>query len=109
MTPMTGYPDLDEIAARVERLANLSGKALEEEGIALVGRKSGVIPTKLKALATLPLEERRTYGAKLNELRVRADAILVEHRKREASAGASLAAEQDLTMPGRRRWVGAEH
>jgi len=109
MSPMTGYPDLDEIAARVERLASLTGKALEEEGIALVGRKNGVITTKLKALATLPLEERRTYGAKLNELRVRADAILVEQRKREASAGASLAAEQDLTMPGRRRWVGAEH
>jgi phenylalanyl-tRNA synthetase alpha chain len=109
MTPMTGYPDLDEIAARVERLASLSGRALEEEGIALVGRKNGVITTKLKALATLPLEERRTYGAKLNELRVRADAILVEQRKREASAGASLAAGQDLTMPGRRRWVGAEH
>jgi phenylalanyl-tRNA synthetase alpha chain len=109
MAQMTGYPDLDEIAGRIDRLASLRGKALEEEAIALVGRKSGVITTKLKSLATLPLEERRRYGAKLNELRVRADAILVEHRKLEASAGASLASDLDLTMPGRRRWVGAEH
>jgi phenylalanyl-tRNA synthetase alpha chain len=109
MTSTTKYPDLDEIAARVERLASLRGKALEEEGIALVGRKSGVITTKLKALTGLPLEERRTYGAKLNELRARADAILEQQRKLQVSGGVSLTAEQDLTMPGRRRWLGAEH
>jgi phenylalanyl-tRNA synthetase alpha chain len=109
MAPMTGYPDLDELTARVERLATLRGKALEDEGIALLGRKSGVITTKLKSLASLPLEERRTYGAKLNELRARADAILLEQRKLEESAGAPLALQHDLTMPGRRRWVGAEH
>jgi phenylalanyl-tRNA synthetase alpha chain len=109
MTPMTGYPDLDEIAARIERLSSLEGKALEAEEIALLGRKSGIITAKLKSLANLPLEERRKYGGKLNELKARADAVLVARKTLTTSADAVLVKEQDLTMPGRHRWVGAEH
>jgi phenylalanyl-tRNA synthetase alpha chain len=109
MSQSTGYADLDEIADRVERLATLEGKALEAEEIALLGRKSGLITTKLKSLVKLPLEERRTYGAKLNELKVRADGILVHKRTATPGAGALLVQGADLTMPGRTRWVGAEH
>ncbi len=108
MNPKTGYADLDSLAARVARLATLEGKELEAEEIALLGRKSGLITTRLKSLAQLPLEERRTYGARLNELRVRADGILVQKRAASTSVDA-LVAGADLTMPGRHRWVGAEH
>ncbi len=108
MSETTGYPDLDELSARIERLATLEDKALEAEGIALLGRKGGLITTKLKSLAQRPLEERRTYGAKLNELRVRADAILVERRTQTGRPDALLKGA-DLTMPARHRWVGAEH
>jgi phenylalanyl-tRNA synthetase alpha chain len=108
MSQTTGYVDLDSLAERVERLATLEGKELEAEEIALLGRKSGLITTKLKSLAKLPLEERRSYGARLNELRVKADSILVQ--KRAASTGVdALLVGADLTMPGRHRWVGAEH
>jgi phenylalanyl-tRNA synthetase alpha chain len=109
MSQTTGFPDLDEIAERVERLATLEGKALEAEEIALLGRKSGVITAKLKSLVKLPLEERRAYGAKLNELKLRADALLVQKRAETASAGTEMARGADLTLPGRQRWVGAEH
>jgi phenylalanyl-tRNA synthetase alpha chain len=102
------YADLDSLAERVERLATLEGQELKEEEIALLGRKSGLITTKLKSLAKLPLEERRTYGARLNELRVRADSILVQRRAASTRVDALLAGA-DLTMPGRHRWVGAEH
>ncbi len=108
MNPKTGYADLDSLAERVARLATLEGKELEAEEIALLGRKSGLITTRLKSLAKLPLEERRTYGARLNELRVRADGILVQKRAASTSVDA-LVAGADLTMPGRHRWVGAEH
>jgi phenylalanyl-tRNA synthetase alpha chain len=108
MSQTTGYADLDSLAERVERLAILEGKELEAEEIALLGRKSGLITTKLKSLATLPLEERRTYGARLNQLRVKADSILV--RKRAAATGVGALLEgADLTMPGRQRWAGAAH
>ncbi|HEY7505761.1 MAG TPA: phenylalanine--tRNA ligase subunit alpha [Gemmatimonadales bacterium] len=108
MSQTTGYVDLDSLAERVERLATLEGKELEAEEIALLGRKSGLITTKLKSLAKLPLEERRSYGARLNELRVKADSILVQ--KRAAATGVdALLVGADLTMPGRHRWVGAEH
>jgi phenylalanyl-tRNA synthetase alpha chain len=106
---MTGYPDLDEIAERIARLPSLQGKALEAEEIALLGRKSGIITHKLKTLATLPIDERRRYGAKLNELKAQADAILVARKTLTASASGVLVSQQDLTMPGRWRWVGAEH
>jgi len=108
MSQTSGYADLDSIAERVERLASLEGKALEAEEIALLGRKSGIITAKLRSVAKLPLEERRSYGARLNELKVRADAILVQ--KRTASTNVDgLLVGADLTMPARRRWVGAEH
>ena len=103
MSQNTGYADLDEIAERVERLATLEGKALEAEEIALLGRKSGLITAKLKSLVKLPLEERRAYGAKLNELKVKADGILVHKRTATVDAGALLVLGADLTMPGRSR------
>src|SRR5918994_7068984 len=109
MSWSTGYADLDELAERVERLATLEGKALEAEEIALLGRKSGLITAKLKSLVKLPLEERRAYGAKLNELKIKADGILVHKRATTAGAGALLVQGADLTMPGRARWVGSEH
>jgi phenylalanyl-tRNA synthetase alpha chain len=108
MSHTTGYSDLDSIAERVERLASLEGKALEAEEIALLGRKNGLITTKLKSLSKLPLQERRSYGARLNELKVKADAIIVDKRSTSTSVDALLVGV-DLTLPGRRRWVGAAH
>ena len=53
MSQTTGYADLDSLAERVERLATLEGKELEAEEIALLGRKSGLITTKLKTLSLI--------------------------------------------------------
>ncbi len=106
----TGFPDLDQIAERIDRVRTLDLKQLEAEEIALLGRKSGVLTVKAKSLATLPLDQRKTYGARVNELKLLADATIVS-RRQELKSGASTAAvkQADLTMPGRRRWTGAEH
>jgi phenylalanyl-tRNA synthetase alpha chain len=110
MSDTTGYPDLDALLPRLDALPALSADVLEAEHTAILGRKGGALTTALKTLATLPVEERKRYGAAVNQLKARfeaafgarADALADERRRREAAG-------VDLTMPGRRRWVGAEH
>jgi phenylalanyl-tRNA synthetase alpha chain len=110
MTPSTQYADLDALLPRLEAIPTLSAETLEAEHTAVLGRKSGVLTAALKALATLPVEERKRYGAAVNQLKARfesafaarTEAIEMERRQREAAG-------VDLTMPGRGRWVGAEH
>jgi phenylalanyl-tRNA synthetase alpha chain len=106
----TGYPDLDALLPRLEAIPTLSAADLESESVAILGRKGGVLTLALKSVATLPIEQRKQYGAEVNRLKARFDeaiaarrgALELERRQRE-QAGV------DLTMPGRRRWVGAEH
>ncbi|HKT58399.1 MAG TPA: phenylalanine--tRNA ligase subunit alpha [Gemmatimonadales bacterium] len=106
----TGYPDLDALLPRLEAIPTLGADALEAEHTAVLGRKSGALTAALKTLATLPVEERKRYGAALNQLKgrfeeafaARTAALDAERRQREAAG-------VDLTMPGRRRWTGAEH
>ena len=102
--------DLEALAPRLAAVATLDAEALEAEHTAVLGRKNGVLTMALKTLATLPVEERKRYGAAVNQLKGRFEAAfaarraeLDEHRRRREAAGV------DLTMPGRRRWVGAEH
>jgi phenylalanyl-tRNA synthetase alpha chain len=106
----TGYPDLDALLPRLEAIPALAADALEAESIAILGRKSGALTLALKGVTALPLEQRKRYGAAVNQLKARFEeafsarrqALDAEQRQRE-QAGV------DLTMPGRHRWVGAEH
>jgi phenylalanyl-tRNA synthetase alpha chain len=106
----TGFPDLDAFLPRLEAIPTLGADALEAEHTAILGRKSGALTAALKTLATLPVEERKRYGAAVNQLKQGFEAafaarraVLDEERRRRDSAGV------DLTMPGRRRWTGAVH
>jgi phenylalanyl-tRNA synthetase alpha chain len=110
MSGSTGYPDLDALLPRLEAIPTLTAEALQAEEIAVLGRKSGELTAALKRVATLPVEERKRYGAAVNQLKgrfeaafaARAETLEAERRRREAAG-------VDLTMPGRGRWVGAEH
>ncbi|HTC23612.1 MAG TPA: hypothetical protein VK688_04580, partial [Gemmatimonadales bacterium] len=104
----TGFPDLDELLPRLERIAHLDAAQLEAEHIALLGRKSGAITELLKRLPNLPIEHRKAFGAAANRLRAEAEA-LIEARRAELTAQGSPEPTADLTMPPRRRWVGADH
>jgi phenylalanyl-tRNA synthetase alpha chain len=106
----TGYPELDALLSRLDAVASLSAGALETEEIAVLGRKAGVLTGALKQVASLPIEERKRFGAAVNQLKQRFEAafaarreVLDAERKRRDQAGI------DLTMPARSRWVGAEH
>ena len=106
----TGYPDLDALLPRLEAVPSLGPAELEAEEIAILGRKSGSLTAALKRVAALPVEERKRFGAAENRLKADFEgafaarrAALEADRKQREQAGI------DLTMPGRARWVGAEH
>jgi len=108
--PSTGYPDLDALLPRLDSIPTLTAAALESERTAILGRKSGRLTAALKTLGALPVEERKRYGAAVNQLKLRFEAAFAERAiglEAEARQRESMGA--DLTMPGRRRWVGAEH
>src|SRR4051794_2554222 len=110
MTDLTGYPELDALLPRLEAIPRLDVDTLASELIAVLGRKSGALTEALKAVPSLPLEQRKGYGAAVNQLKARFEAsfaarreALDVERRRVETAGI------DLTMPARRRWIGAEH
>ena len=105
----SGFPDVDGLLPRLERIALLDADQLEAEHIALLGRKSGAITELLKRLPTLPIEQRKAFGAAVNRLKVEAEALIEARRaglEAERRSGGEVA---DLTMPPRRRLAGADH
>ncbi|MGE0354667.1 MAG: phenylalanine--tRNA ligase subunit alpha [Gemmatimonadales bacterium] len=110
MPNSTGFPQLDELLPVLARIPALDAAALEAEYVAVLGRKQGALSRLLRSLPSLPPEERRALGGAANRLRTELEAafearreVLKAGREQEATAGL------DLTMPGRRRWVGASH
>jgi phenylalanyl-tRNA synthetase alpha chain len=106
----TGFPDLEAFLPRLAAIPWLDAAGLEAEEIALLGRKSGVLTSALKGVASLPVEERKRYGAAVNQLKGRFEAAFAARRAtlEDEKKGRERAA-LDLSMPARQRWVGAEH
>ena len=106
----TGYSELDALLPRLEAVPALGAAELEAEEIAILGRKSGSLTAALKRVATLPVEERKRFGAAVNRLKAHFEAAFAARREvLEAERKAREQAGVDLTMPGRQRWAGAEH
>ncbi len=104
----TGYSELDALLPRLEALAGLDAAALDNERIALLGRKQGALTALLKSLPTLAPEDRKAFGAAVNRLKQAFEAAF-ESRDAALNGAAGHAERRDLTMPGRRQWVGADH
>jgi phenylalanyl-tRNA synthetase alpha chain len=104
----TGYPQLDTLLPRLHAVAELDAPGLEAERIAVLGRKQGALTAAMKLLATLPIEERKRFGAEVNRIK---EAFEAAFAAREASLATQQPASsiQDLSMPGRGRWIGALH
>jgi phenylalanyl-tRNA synthetase alpha chain len=75
-----GFSDLDAFLPRLEAIPLLDAGALDAEEIALLGRKSGALTSALKGVATLPVEERKRYGAAVNQLKGRFQAAFAARR-----------------------------
>lgn len=104
----TGYPQLDSLLPRLDAVAQLDAPGLEAERIAVLGRKQGALTSAMKALATLPIEERKRFGEAVNRVK-QAFEVALAAREAAISQQPSAISGQDLTMPGRGRWVGALH
>lgn len=82
--------------------------ALDEAKGQYLGRKSGKLTECMRALPSLPIEERKEAGALINEVKGRLEALLNE-KLGTMQRGKSQIAAGDLTMPSRKRWIGGKH
>ena len=73
----TGYPQLDSLLPRLHAVAGLDAPGLEAERIAVLGRKQGALTAAMKLLATLPIEERKRFGAEVNRIKEAFEAAFV--------------------------------
>jgi len=98
-------------AARADFAAAADSAALENAKAKYVG-KSGALTARLKALASLAPDARKTAGAAINDAKTTLEAALAA--RREALADARLAQQLsaeaiDVTLPGRGVAAGALH
>ena len=100
---------LERLEKRLTSIPTMACEALEAEHIAVLGRKQGELNNLLKSVSTLQPEERRTVGAAANQLRQRFEAAFEARRAQCKQEAESNQGGADLTMPGRERFVGAEH
>ncbi len=73
-----------------------------------LGRK-GLVQEMMQAIPTLPVEERRTFGARLNQLKKDLEDLFARRSQEFGQGGASAVAWLDTTLPGRRPLCGRLH
>jgi phenylalanyl-tRNA synthetase alpha chain len=105
--------DLDSLvqAAQADFNSAAQAAALEDAKARYLG-KSGRLTELLKALGALPVDQKKTRGAQINQAKVQIEAAL--QARREALAAIELdrqlqAESLDVTLPGRRRGIGGLH
>jgi phenylalanyl-tRNA synthetase alpha chain len=105
--------DLNQLiaTARAAFAAATQPAALENEKARFLG-KSGAITERMKALASLAPDEKRTQGAAINAAKHAIEGLLAERRAAlaEAELQTRLAAEAiDVSLPGRNPGAGGLH
>jgi phenylalanyl-tRNA synthetase alpha chain len=105
--------ELDDLAqdARVAFAKAVAPADLENAKALYLG-KSGRITELMKGLASLPVQEKKSRGAAINQAKQAIEAALTE--RRQALADAELAIQLqaealDVTLPGRQRGQGGLH
>jgi phenylalanyl-tRNA synthetase alpha chain len=105
---------LDEVEAARMRFASLAAPTaadIEAFRVGQLGKKGG-ITSLMKSLGTLPGDERRAFGQRVNDLKQRIQ-DLVDRRAAEARERESRSALErertDVTLPSRAPWLGSLH
>ena len=75
---------------------------------AVIGRERGAITLALAEVPQLPLEQRKTHGRALNAAK-RLLSDLADARRAQLEAAAQSADAHDVTLPGRKPWIGRPH
>jgi phenylalanyl-tRNA synthetase alpha chain len=107
MAPASLDERLAAIAARVNDVARADTRQLDALRTELLGRKAGALTEVLRALPTLPPEERRVVGQRANQVKHDLEAAITA--RQDELTRADRAAALDLTMPARIQWRGAVH
>ncbi len=84
-------------------------KELEDWRVKYLGRKSQLV-NALRSIADLPIEERRSAGARANEIKLNLEESYAVRKKAiEQSTETSGAENIDITLPGKRIQLGRLH
>jgi phenylalanyl-tRNA synthetase alpha chain len=84
-------------------------EALSEARTALTGRRSGRLTELMKELPALEPDERREAGAAINEAKALIEEAIDARARALTQDARRTKTQADLTMPGRRQWLGAKH
>jgi phenylalanyl-tRNA synthetase alpha chain len=82
--------------------------ALRDRHTVLLGRERGVVTLALAEMPSLSVEQRRVRGRGLNLIKKWLGEIY-EARGRALETASEAASARDVTLPGRRPWVGRRH
>jgi phenylalanyl-tRNA synthetase alpha chain len=94
----------------LERVAGATDPAqLQAIHVALLGRERGVVTRALSELPQLALEERKLRGRWLNLIKQDVETAIRQRRAELERQNEARAAGFDVTLPGRRPWVGRKH
>jgi phenylalanyl-tRNA synthetase alpha chain len=102
------HAELEAVARALDRVSTADAAALAELKTEYLGRKAGRLTGILRSLASLPADERRTVGARANQLKKELEAA-VAARETSLEDEAAGPPAVDRTMPGRHQWRGAKH
>lgn len=106
MNPADSLQEL-EAAALADVASAADAAALEEVRVRLLGRK-GELTAILRGLKNLPPAQKSAIGARANRLKGALETRLAE-RLGELEGAGERGAGIDVTLPGRRPWVGHAH
>ena len=84
-------------------------KAHDALRVSYLGRKDGRVTQLMRRLPELPDEDRPRIGQLANRLKSELTALLDARQTELDRAETAAAPALDLTLPGRRRWVGTRH
>ncbi|MBR3744556.1 MAG: phenylalanine--tRNA ligase subunit alpha, partial [Bacteroidales bacterium] len=98
---------IDELSARIKELSAQTEQEIEDIRVKLLGKK-GDITRLFEEFRTVPAEQKRLFGQRLNILKNEAMQRLNTLRETLESADGASSSE-DLTMPGDAMLLGARH
>lgn len=109
MTELTKELAVLETEGRAAIEAATSSEDVEQIRIRLLGRKDGRLTRIMKQLGGLGADEKPVLGAAINHVKNTLTELLDTKAAQLEATDAEKAPREDLTMPARHVWRGAEH
>ena len=110
MPDPTTHPSIDELreAFHAQLSSASSDQALKSLNDAFLSRKSGSVTALLKSLGTMPPDERREFGQRVNTLKAEIESAL-EAKRASLEATRPPTGAVDVTLPARALPIGRVH